>query len=323
MEDIKALEDKQISDFIVGEMAQGFFLIREVESRTASNNKKYLDFTLADKTSEINAKLWHCTEKDEEKYIENKLVKVRGNVTKWQGRLQFIIEKIRLNTAEDNLKVENFVPTAPYPGEDMYDELLEYAEKIVDSEIKMLVDIFLEENKEELIYYPAAQKNHHSHRSGLLYHITSMLKAGEALSSIYDFINKDLLYAGIILHDIAKIFEMDSSELGIVSEYTTEGNLIGHIVQGVKIIDKTAREIGMNEETSIVLQHMILSHHNEPEYGSPKRPMIPEAELLHHLDTIDARMFDMKKNLDNISEGDFSDRIWLLNNRRIYKVKNQ
>lgn len=322
MEDKKTVEDKQISEFIIGEIAQGYFLIRSVESRTASNNKKYLDLTLADKTGEINTKMWHCTEQDEANYIENKLVKVRGNVTKWQGRLQYIIEKIRLSTEKDNLKVEDFVPTAPFPADEMFDEVLEYAARIKDSEIKMLVDIILEENKDMLMYYPAAQKNHHSYRSGLLYHVTSMLKVGESLSLVYEFINTDLLYAGIILHDIAKLFEMDSSELGIVSEYTMEGNLLGHIVQGIKMIEKTAKEIDMDEEKAIVLQHMILSHHNEPEYGSPKRPMIPEAELLHHIDTIDARMFDMKKNLDDISEGDFSDRIWLLNNRKVYKVKN-
>ncbi|SMB81543.1 3'-5' exoribonuclease [Desulfonispora thiosulfatigenes DSM 11270] len=321
MDDKKIIEDKQISEFVIGEVSQGFFLIRSVESRTASNNNKYLDFTLADKTGEINAKLWHCTEKDEAKYIANKLVKVRGNVTQWQGRLQYIIEKVRLTTEDDNLKVENFVPSAPYPAEEMYSEVLKYVGLIKNSEINMLVNILLEENKDRLIYYPAAQKNHHSYRSGLLYHITSMLKVGEGLSKVYEFINLDLLYAGIILHDIAKLFEMDSSELGIVSDYTMEGNLLGHIVQGIKMIERVASEIEMNEETAILLQHMILSHHNEPEFGSPKRPMIPEAELLHHIDTIDARMFDMKKNLDNINEGDFSDRVWLLHNRKIYKPK--
>lgn len=314
------MEDKKIEQFNVGEIAQGFFLIRSVECRTASNNNKYLDINLADKTGEINAKLWHCTEKDEDKYVVNQLVKARGNVTQWQGRLQYIIEKIRLVVPEDEIKVENIVPSAPFKPEEMYNEILEYTEKIKNEDINVLVTQILEEYKDKLMYYPAAQKNHHSVRSGLLYHVTSMLKIGKNLSEVYTFVNTDLLYAGIILHDIAKIIEMDSSELGIVADYTPEGHLLGHIVEGVKLIDRVARGLEIDPEISLLLQHMILSHHNEPEYGSPKRPMIPEAELLHHIDTIDARMYDMKKALDGIAEGDFSERIWLLHNRKIYKA---
>jgi len=146
---------------------------------------------------------------------------------------------------------------------------------------------------------------------------------GEKVSEIYVGLNKDLLFAGVILHDIAKTAEMNASELGIVSEYTVEGELLGHIIQGIKMIDQTATQIGADPEISLLLQHMILSHHYEPEYGSPKRPMIPEAEILHHLDMIDARMFDMQKVLGNVEEGKLSEKVWLLNNRKLYKSSIQ
>jgi 3'-5' exoribonuclease len=112
---------------------------------------------------------------------------------------------------------------------------------------------------------------------------------------------------------------MAAGELGIVSEYTTEGELLGHIVQGVKMVDRAAREVGADTEVSLLLQHMILSHHYEPEFGSPKRPMIPEAEVLHYLDIIDARMYDMGKVLSHVEAGSFSDKVWLLHNRKLYK----
>jgi 3'-5' exoribonuclease len=175
------------------------------------------------------------------------------------------------------------------------------------------------EKEEQLMFYPAAKENHHAVVGGLLYHIISMLRAGEKLAEIYSWINKDLLYAGIILHDLAKIDEMEAGEIGLITEYTVEGQLLGHIIQGIKDIDRVAREEGADGEVSLLLQHMVLSHHYEPEFGSPKRPMIPEAELLHYLDMIDARMYDMRRVLDHVPPGGLSDRIWLLHNRRLYQ----
>ena len=112
---------------------------------------------------------------------------------------------------------------------------------------------------------------------------------------------------------------MDANELGIVSEYTVEGQLLGHITQGVKLIDNTAQKLGIDDEVSLLLQHMILSHHSEAEFGSPKKPMIPEAELLHHIDLIDSRMYEMKNALKRTEQGKFSEMIWSMDNRRIYK----
>jgi len=147
---------------------------------------------------------------------------------------------------------------------------------------------------------------------------------GEKASEVYTSLNRDLLFAGIILHDIAKTVEMNASELGIVSEYTIEGELLGHIIQGIKMIDQTATKLGADPEVSLLLQHMILSHHYEPDFGSPKRPMIPEAEVLHYLDLMDARMYDMGRVLGGVEEGKLSEKVWLLNNRKLYKtaVKN-
>ncbi|CUH96545.1 hypothetical protein P22_2635 [Propionispora sp. 2/2-37] len=314
------MENKKISEMKPGDSVQNFFLIKSVDCKTSNNNKRYLDLTLADQSGEINAKLWDCKPEDESRFRQQILVKVRGTIFEWQSRLQLKIEKIRLSAPEDGLYIAEFVPVAPREAEGMYQELLQYIAAIQHSDLHKIVSTIIENKKDKLLIYPAAKQNHHAVRSGLLFHILTMLQLGEKITQVYPGINRDLLYAGVILHDIAKLDEMKAGELGIVSEYTPEGELLGHIVQGIKLIDQTAKKIGADGEISLLLQHMILSHHYEPEFGSPKRPMIPEAEVLHYLDIIDARMYDMNKVLDNTKAGSFSDKVWLLQNRKLYKA---
>lgn len=314
---------KKIGDFNKNDKIEGYFLIKTVDCKVTNNSttNKYLDFNFTDSTGEINAKLWECNNEIEQLFKDNMLVKVRGVVNEYRGKLQLKIEKIRNVTVEDNVNIDDFVLSAPYKSEDMFDIILEFIEKIKNDDIRGITEQIILECSEKMMHYPAAKSNHHAVRGGLLYHTTTMLKAGEKLLEIYKHLNSDLLYAGVILHDIAKIFEMDSSELGIVSQYTTEGQLLGHIVLGINLIDRAGCKLGADKEIIILLQHMILSHHYEPEYGSPKRPMIPEAELLHHLDIIDARMYDMNKALLDVNDGEFSEKIYSLDNVSIYKSK--
>ncbi|KLU74970.1 3'-5' exoribonuclease YhaM family protein [Clostridium botulinum] len=310
---------KPIEEFQANDKIDGFFLIKSAECRTASNSKKYLDFTIADKTGEINAKFWNYTEGDEDIYKPNVLIKVRGSVTLWQNNMQFKIDRIRLPKENENVNISDFVPSAPYSPENMYEEMMLYISKIKDEDIKNIINYILDENKHKIMHFPAAKKNHHAVRSGLLYHTTTMLKAGEKLSEVYTFINTDLLFGGIILHDFAKMDEMNSSELGIVDDYTIEGQLLGHIIEGVKNIEVAAQKVGADKEITMLLQHMVLSHHYEPEFGSPKRPMIPEAQMLHFLDVMDASLYDMHKAIGETNKGEFSNSIWSLDKRKIYR----
>ncbi|MGH4121454.1 MAG: 3'-5' exoribonuclease YhaM family protein [Clostridium sp.] len=315
------MEIKKISEIKKGDRVEGFFVIKSVDSKVSnnSNTNKYLDFNLGDATGDINAKLWECNEELENTFKQNILVKIKGTVNEWRGKLQLKIEMIRLAEDRDEVKIGDYVAVAPYPPEKMYDDILNYLSKIKNTDIQNIVTNILSDNEEKIMHYPAAKSNHHAIRAGLLYHTTTMLKAGEKLSEIYTFLNTDLLYAGIILHDIGKIYEMNASELGIVSEYTIEGQLIGHIVQGIKMIETASIQVKADKEVSMLLQHMVLAHHYEAEYGSPKKPMIPEAEMLHHLDIMDARMYDMNKALTDTEQGKFSERIWSLDNISIYK----
>ena len=310
---------KTIAAFEKGDVIQGFYMVKTAVLKTTNANNRYIDLAIIDRTGEVNAKIWDPDMVKNNEIGDGVLVKLKGVVNDWQGQSQLKIEKIRPITAEDNVCVEDFVPTAPYSSEYMLGEILKVMIKIKDNDIKQITSAILNENKEKLMHYPAAMKNHHSIRGGLLYHIMTMLKMAEKVMEVYTDLNSDFLYAGVILHDLAKIDEMDANDLGIVSSYTTEGMLLGHIIQGIKAIERVGEEIGADREKVILLEHLVLSHHYEPEFGSPKRPMIPEGEVLHYLDLMDARMYDMKKALDSVNPGTFSDRVWLLHNRQMYK----
>ena len=311
---------KKIRDLAVGDRVDCYFIIKRVDLKTTNlNDKKYLDFIFGDKTGEISGKLWEVPQDVETYFTEGDLVKVRGTVTSYMNNNQFKVDRIRKASDEDGVIPEDFVESAPLKNTDMLRDIEGYLQRIEDQDIHQVVRMALEEKKEKLMFYPAAKRNHHAIRSGLLYHVLTMLKLGDQISKVYPAVNTDLLFAGIILHDLEKINEMDSSELGIVKEYTLEGNLLGHISLGVKNVDRICDRLNTPEEKRMLLQHMILSHHYEPEYGSPVKPMFLEAELLHHIDMIDARVFDFTLAVRDLEPGAISESIFSLDRRRIYK----
>ena len=204
----------------------------------------------------------------------------------------------------------------------MMDFILNRVDAIADRELKALVLKRLEEAGDRLMYYPAASKLHHAERGGLLHHTSTMLRTARAVCDIYPFLDADLLAAGVILHDLCKLDELAADEIGMVSDYTREGQLLGHLVMGVAALDRCARELGVRGELTAMLEHMILSHHDLPEYGSPRRPMFPEAEVLHILDVLDARMFEMRRELAMVKPGGFTERIWSLE-RKLYRRREE
>lgn len=304
----------------VGDEIQGYFIVKSVNVKTSSNNKLYLDLMLGDQTGEINGKVWDANEDMVEQFKSGAVVKGKGTVTSWQNNLQLKIVRIRIAGDDDDINYDTLVQSAPLKPSDMYDYIMGLVDEMKNNDVKKLVKFLVEEKKDKFLTHPAAKRNHHAIRSGLIYHIYRMLQSGQALSSVYTNINTDLLYAGIILHDLEKINEMAADKLGIVSEYTKEGQLLGHIIMGIKRIDEASKQLDVDEEVSQMLQHMVLTHHYEPDYGSPKKPMMPEGELLHYIDMIDARMYDMDKALSTVEAGEFSDPVFVLDRRRIYKT---
>ena len=303
-----------------------FFMAKTVAIKVGSNGKQYLDITLGDKTGEISGKKWDVSDAEYpmlKAIPEKSIVKVKGVVTEWQGQLQMRVQRIREVKPEDDQNICDFVKAAPEEPQEMYDYIYATAESMQDSDLKRLCVKVLTDNKEKIMYYPAAQKNHHAQLAGLLYHMKRMLMTGEGVCSVYKNLNRDLVCAGVILHDMEKLNEIESGTDGITTGYSFEGQMLGHIIQGVKKLDSLAIELDIPREKAIMLEHMILSHHYEPEFGSPKKPLFPEAEVLHYLDILDARMFDMEAALEATEPGSFSDRVWTLDNRKLYKPEGE
>ena len=299
-----------------------FFMVKSIEVRVGTNKKQYLDMNLADKTGEVNAKKWDLAEAELPALSairEGDIVKIKAQVSEWNNQTQLRVLKVRKSNETDDLNMEDFIKSAPEDPEDMYAYIKGCAEALSDDDFKKLTLHLLDINKDRLMYYPAAAKNHHAEYGGLLWHLKRMLMSGIAFSEIYDFVSKDLVVTGVIIHDIEKLNEIDANENGISTGYSMKGQLLGHITQGVTLVDEVCKELGIPEEKAIVLEHMVLSHHYEPDFGSPKKPMLPEAELLHYLDIMDARMYDMEEAISNLAPGAFSERVRTLDGRKIYR----
>ena len=305
----------QLASMLKNQSFDGFLLVRAATQRTSSNGSKYLDMTLCDISGEVNAKMWDGTAAAPG---VGKVIRLRGMMLEYNGKPQLRVDKFRLALENDRFDMSMLMPCAPEPPQNMMDYILNRADAIVDKELKALVLLRLEQAGDKIYYYPAAQKLHHAERSGLLHHTSTMLRTAQALCEIYPQLDGDLLAAGVILHDLCKLEELSADEMGVVSEYTVEGQLLGHLVQGVSALGRAAEKLGTRKELVLMLQHMILSHHDLPEYGSPRRPMFPEAEVLHIIDLLDARMFEMDYALKNTAPGGFTERIWSLE-RKLYK----
>ncbi len=310
---------QKIADFRRDQIITGFFLVKNLTLKTSpKNNRQYGDYQLADQTGEINAKLWEVADPAACPDVGS-FIKVQGLVTEYQGKPQLRIDRMRLVTEEDPVDMGELVPSAPEDSRSMLKELGEYIERIEDEQLHALVEAYVAEVEQQLPYYPAALRNHHSIRAGLVYHTLSMLRMADGVLAVYPFLRRDLLFAGVIIHDLAKTEELDAKNTGIATQYTREGALLGHITQGIVLVDRLGRQLDTDTELVTLLEHMILSHHYEPEFGSPKRPMFPEAEVLHYLDILDARMYDFQKIEEGLKPGEFSEPVWLLQNRKLYK----
>ena len=293
---------------------EGFLLVRSSDQRTGSNGSRYLDMNLTDRTGEINCKVWDGNVAPPP---AGTVIKVRGLVQEYNGRLQLRVERLRASTPEDQVDLSLLVPCAPEAPDKMRSEIEDTIDRFKSEDLRKIVREMIRLAGDKLEWFPAAQRLHHAERSGLLQHTTGMLRTAEHIIEAYPWLNGDLLRAGVILHDLSKIAEMKSDELGNVTDYTRDGLLIGHLVRGVATLAQAAKNVGVEGEMVVLLEHMIISHHGEAEFGSPRKPMFPEAEVLHWIDLLDARMNEMQGIMDRTPAGAFSEKIWSLD-RRLY-----
>lgn len=306
-----------LSDIKRDDRFEGYLIVRSAEQRASANGKNYLDMTLADKSGSINAKMWDGTVQPP---LAGSIVKVRATGNEFNGRMQLRVEKIRAAESRDQVDMSALIPCAPRDPNEMLGEVVRAADHIADPDLRRITCELLDRAGDKLLTFPAAKQMHHSERSGLLHHTTTMLRAANAIMSVYPQLNASLLIAGVIVHDLAKIDEMDADTLGLVSDYSVDGKLIGHIVRGVVNIQLAAEKTKANPGKALLLQHMVLSHHGIPEYGSPLAPKFPEAEVLNTIDTLDARLYEMDEALSRAIPGGFSEKVWGLDNRQLYRI---
>jgi 3'-5' exoribonuclease len=307
---------KGILDYEIGGQVDLYLLIKNATKGTASNGKPFLTLILQDKSGEIEAKLWDANEEDEKNYAPQSIVKVLGDLQNYRGKSQLKIRQIKRTGPGDNVKIDDFLETAPLSQDEMMSKLTQYIFDMKNPNIQRITRHLLKKHQQAFLEYPAATKNHHEFVSGLGYHVVSMLDLAKSIAALYPSLDKDLLYAGVILHDMGKVIELSGP---VSTVYTVEGNLLGHITIMVNEIGKAADELGITGEEVVILKHLVLSHHGKAEWGSPKPPLIKEAEILHYIDNLDAKMNMLDRALERVKPGEFTERVFALDNRSFYK----
>jgi 3'-5' exoribonuclease len=264
-------------------------LVREKELKPKRNGGVYLHLVLADRTGELDAKSWDNPQDTAALFKRDDIVKVRGTVEVYNDRPQLIVQRIR-RCEEGEFEEADFCPASARDPNEMFAELRSFVESVADANLRVLMVSILEDADVAgpLKIAPAAMRLHHAFRSGLLEHTVSLCGLAEAIVGRYPRLNRDLLIAGAILHDIGKVEELEvSRRLG----YTTRGQLVGHVALGLEILERhTARLQRFPVELKSLLQHLIVSHHGELDKGALKQPMLPEALAVSIMDLLDARL---------------------------------
>jgi len=315
-----------LANFEEGKPFDGYFLVLAKQHRTTQTNKPYLSLTLADKTGQLEARIWEPGDpRIARDFDRGDLVKVRGSASRFKDTLQLKVDQLRkANTAEADKA--DMLPSTTYDVAALWRQLQAFVESFTDPDLKRLLTTILEDPALAQAYReaPAAKQLHHAWLGGLLEHVVSLLTLAERVVPHYPILDRDLLLTGVILHDIGKVREL-SWDLGF--EYTVEGSLLGHIQIGSALAERTMDSLpDFPPKLKLLVLHLILSHHGKLEFGSPKLPMIPEALVLNFLDDLDAKMQAMQGEFDKcLREGkgpdELTGKVWALDQRQLLNTR--
>ena len=310
--------NKFISELNVGVEIEGFYILKGAFPKVTAAGKPFLSATLSDKTGTVEAKVWDYSGPIGSPDA-GKVIKIRGTVGEFRGTPQLTVERIRLANESDCYDTSALVPVAPIDVETTMFEMEALISSIRDDDYRAICQTVLKRHYDEWKNIPAAKSVHHGFLNGLLMHTYTMMKIAEFLAGLYaDIVDRSLLLAGTFLHDFGKQQEFTFSQLGLVTDYSIKGQLLGHLVIGAQEVAALARELGISDEKSVLLQHLILSHHGEPEYGAAVKPICAESELLSQIDMMDSRMEIFRETMQGMQVGEVSGRIFALD-KRVYK----
>ena len=288
-----------ISDLQGKEEIESVFLVKIINTMEGKDGKKYFNIILTDSSGDLESRLWSFSAEVEKSIVKGVFAKVRGKVNYYQGRKQFIIAHIE-KVEQDDVNLDDFVMKSALDPEEMYKKLLKIVDSLTDVYIRDLLRSIITDGEiaRRLKTWQAGKSIHHAYRSGLLEHILSCTDLAIILSKHYR-VNENYVVAGCILHDLCKVYELTD---GLNVEYTEEGKLVGHLVKGLEIVDRFSYKIkNFPHYMKLHLKHILLSHHGQYEYGSPKIPQTSEAYLVHLIDLMDSKMgsFDIVKKTDS------------------------
>ena len=291
------MKSPYVSDLQPEQIVHATFLVAHKDVRQKKSGDPYLSLILCDRSGELDAKMWDNAAEVLDAFQRDDFVRVKGLLQIFQNRPQLTLHKIQL-VPESEVDVSDFFPASKRDREEMFGELQGWIAGMANPHLKSLLEAIFSDPQVALAYRtaPAAKSVHHAWIGGLLEHVLSLCQLARFAASHYPEIDFDLLLSGVILHDLGKIHELSYARS---FAYTSEGQLLGHIVIGMRMVDETLRQMpDFPPRLRDLLLHLILSHHGELEYGSPKIPLFPEALLLHHLDNLDSKMEAMRAQVE-------------------------
>lgn len=305
---------KTISELADGDHIISQFLVNSCLKGVTSGSRSYLTVNLQDATGTMDGKKWDVENGDEDLFLVGNIVSVEAEVISYKNALQMKILSGQ-PLSQENIDFTRFVPSAPLSEAELTKKLDAYLASLCNPDVRRLTLYLVDKFRNAYLTYPAAVRNHHNYVSGLLYHSLSMADAAEALCKLYPSLNRDVLVAGCLIHDIGKTIELSGP---VATKYTLDGKLLGHISIMQAEIKEAADTLHMTGEIPTVMQHMVLSHHNKPEFGSPMEPETREALALALIDDFDAKMNILDKAYVGVTPGDWTQKVFAFDDRYFY-----
>ena len=306
-----------IKELVEGSRVTIQAIVGSVTRGVNATGSPYLNIELRDSSGAINGKKWEVEARDDDIFVAGNIVEVYAEVIKYRENLQLKVITVK-KLDEEDIDITRFVMAPPVPREELEDRFNKMVASIKDKDCHKILEYFINKFSKKLYTAPAATSVHHEFSSGLLMHSIYMAEICDFLANKYEDINRDLLVTGALIHDMGKMIELEGPA---VYKYSLEGKLIGHISIMCAEVRKAAEELNITSETPLLLEHMILSHHGHLEFGSPVLPLTKEALMLSIVDLLDSKMMIVTKALETIEPGEFTQKIFHLDNSCFYKPK--
>lgn len=297
-----------MKEFFISECSQqenkivtSSFVVASKQVKAKKNGEPYLALVLADRTGQIEAKMWDNVDEFILAFEQDDFLKIKGLINKYKNRFQLTIHKLR-RMEEGEIDFTDYLPKTTKDIGELWRTLTEFVATFQNPHLKSLVELFMADAEiaERYRNAPAAKTLHHAYIGGLLDHVVSLFRSCDLICRNYPQVNRDLLLTGAFLHDIGKIQELTYNR---AFSYTTRGQLLGHMIIELEMLQaKLAKLPGFPGELKTLLEHMIISHHGQYDFGSPKLPMFPEALMLHYLDDLDSKMEAMRAHFEREAE---------------------